>query len=48
MEENMYTIDRNAIGRPYPLGVTIENNRTYFSVAMKSEMECETFCTIKM
>ncbi len=36
----MYTIDRNAIGRPYPLGVTIENNRTYFSVAMKSETEC--------
>lgn len=36
----MYTIDNKTIGRPYPLGVTIERNHIYFSVVMKKGKDC--------
>lgn len=36
----MYTVDNRQQNRPYPLGVTTENNDTCFSVVMKSGKDC--------
>ena len=36
----MYTIDKQQINKPYPLGVTTEHGYTYFSVVMKNGIDC--------